>query len=306
MKKPNWKEIRNYAGQIFTGLIILALISYLFVGIGFKPHFDNEFWTLFGINFAIMLSMTTIWYPISKQKEELKNKKYKKERLEYSILVKRVNDTCNFKGLKSFCGKATETNKNDAIKYKLSKRNIDFDLYEKYKDNVVEVVNEPSLDDKQKKHLIKIIRDGVSFRFLFWRFNGYETINHNSVITAIDKTKSTYDTTNEEKAFDKKVYFAKIATSILISIGFAMIVFTGRGFSLAKLAQIITWIGLIAWNVFTAIENGRKSIDIHRTNFFKKLRGFLEEFCASDDYDKTIEWTRPAIKEEEGEAKNSE
>ena len=297
MKKPVFKEFKNYIGQLFTGIIVAILVCYLFVGIGFKFELDEEFWTLFGIGFAIMLSITTIWYPIAKQKEELENKSYKKARLEYSILVKRIIDTNNFKGLKSFCKKATETNKTDAIKLKLSKYNIDYELYENCKQDITLIDKQNTLDESQKKNLKHIILKGVSFRFLFWRFGGYETINHNKITTSIDKLKSRYDVRNEEKTYDRKVYSAKILTSILISLGLAVIVFTGKGFDLGKLAQIMTWIGMIAWNMFTAINNGRKSIAIHRTNYFKKLRSFIEEFCASEDYDNTINWQRPAIKE---------
>lgn len=302
MKKPTLKEFKNYVGQLFTLIIIGILVCYLFVGIGFRFELDAEFWTLFGIGFAIMLSITSIWYPIAKQKEEFENKPYKKERLEYSILVKRIIDTNNFKGLKKFCETASDTNKTDAIKIKLSKYNIDYELYEKYKKDTSKLDEEKSLDKTQKKKLKKIISKGLSFRFLFWKFTGYERINHNSITTGIDKLKARYDVRNEEKDYDRKVYSAKILTSVLTSLGLAIIVFTGKGFDLGKLAQIMTWIGMIAWNMFTAINNGRKSVSIHRTNYFKKLRSFIEEFCASEHYDTTVSWQRPKIKGDDNES----
>lgn len=300
--KDLFKKAKSYVGHIFTSVIILVLFSYLFVGVGLNFEFGQQFWTMFLIGFAIMIAITTIWYPIAKQKEELENKFYNKQRTEYSLLVKRVSDTNNFKCLKSFCEYATEENRLEMIKQKLSKDNIDFEMFEKYSKDINALKDEQNLDDKQKKVLKHIILRGLSYRILFWKRMGYERINHNKITTGIDEVKAPYDVQNDEKRFDKRVFTAKIITSVLCSFGFAMIVFDGKGFDLGKLAQILTWLALIVWNVFSAINNGKKSISIHRTNFFKKLRTFLEEFCGSEYYDNSIKWERPVLKEEKDES----
>lgn len=301
MKKDLIKKAKNYIGYIFTSVIILVLFSYLFVGIGLNFNLSTDFWTMFLIGFAIMVAITTIWYPIAKQKEEQQNSQYKKQRLEYSLLVNRVTETNNFKGLTKFCEYASERNKVDILKQKLAKDNIDYDMFLKYSKDIQALEEEKNLDEKQKKILKHTILRGLSHRFLFWKSSGYEKINHNKITTGIDDVKATYDVTNDEKKFDKRVMFAKVLTSILCSFGFAMIVITGKGFDLGKLAQILTWLGLILWNVFSAINNGKKSVAVHKTNFFKKLRTFLEEFCGSEYYDNTITWTRPKVKEEVNE-----
>ena len=108
-------DIKNHLGEIFTGLIVVALFSYLFVGIGIKTSLNEEFWTIFGIGFAIMIAITSIWYPSAKAKAKLKDKNFKNQRLEYSILVDRVVKTNNFKGLRDFCEYATNENRIERI-----------------------------------------------------------------------------------------------------------------------------------------------------------------------------------------------
>lgn len=299
MKKPNVKEIKNYTGQIFTCIIVMLLVCYLFVGVGLRAEFDETFWTIFGISFVIMLSVNTIWYPIAKQKEEERNTDYKRHRLAYSILVDRVRDTNNFSGLKQFCEYATNENKIECIKNKLSKHNIDFAMYLEGIKDIDSIDQQKNLDNKQKKILRKLVVNGVSSKFLWMKFSGYETINHNQITTAIDEATQPYETKNTEKAFDKRVFGAKILTSILCTFGIAMIVFDGKGFDIGKLAQIMTWIFVIFWNIFTAINNGTKSIAVYRVQYYKKLRNFLEEFCASKYYDNSINWIPPQINEEE-------
>lgn len=299
MKKPNMKEIKNYTGQIFTSIIVLLLVCYLFVGIGLKTELDESFWVIFGISFAIMIAVNTIWYPIAKQKEEQINTDYKRHRLEYSILVDRVRDTNNFDGLKQFCEFATNENKIECIKNKLAKHNIDFALYLDCIKDIDNIDKQKNIDNKQKKILRKLVVNGVSSKFLWMKFSGYEKISHNQITTAIDEAKQPYETKNDEKSFDKRVFGAKIITSILCTFGIAMIVFDGKGFDIGKLAQIMTWMFVIAWNIFTAMNNGRKSIAVYRVQYYKKLRNFLEEFCASKYYDNSITWERPQIKEEE-------
>lgn len=282
-------DIKNHLGEIFTGLIVVALFSYLFVGIGIKTTLNEEFWTIFGIGMAIMLAITSIWYPSAKSKAKLKDKNFKNQRLEYSILVDKVVKTNNFKGLREFCDYATEQNKIERIKAVLAKINVDYDTYLKYYDDISLIAQDKQLDELQKKKLLKLIQKGVT----------YTIINPNKVTTAIDNIKEPYDTKNGEKAFDTITLSAKILTSVLCSFGFAMIVFTGTGFTLGKLAQIFSWIVLIAWNICQSISAGTKSITIYRANFYKKLRTFLEEFFASTYADNSIAWTRPNIKDED-------
>lgn len=286
-------DIKNYLGEIFTGLIVVALISYLFVEIGIQAKFDEEFWTLFGIGFAIMVAITSIWYPTAKQKAKLKDKNFKNQRLEYSILVDRVVKTNNFKGLKKFCDYATEQNKIDKIKNALAKINVDYSVFEKCKKDL-KLIDKEQLDDKQKKKLRHLVLHGVKYSF----------INYSKVTTAIDDIKEHYDVKSEEKSYDRKILTAKIVTSVLCAFGFAMIVFTGTGFSLGKLAQIISWLCMIAWNICQSLSTGTKSITIHRANYYKKLRTFLEEFFSSEYADTSVDWERPNIKDDEEENAN--
>ena len=78
-----------------------------------------------------------------------------------------------------------------------------------------------------------------------------------------------------------------------------MIFFTGQGFTFGKLAQMVTWLVLIFWNICQSVSTGSKSITIHRANYYKKLRTFLEEFFASEYADNTITWERPNITDED-------
>ena len=295
MKKPNLKEIKNNAGVIFTSIIVLLLVCYLFVGVGIKSRLDDQFWTIFLIGFVIMIAINTIWYPIAKQKEEMVNCDYKNNRLEYSLLVNRVRDTNNFDGLKRFCEKATEENKLEGIKNKLSKYNIDFKLYQDCCVDINKIDTLDNLDKKQKQVLRKMVVNGLSTRFLWMRICGYEKINHTSITSAIDNIESPYTVKNDEKRFDARTWTAKILTSILCTFGIAMIAFDGKGFDLGKLAQIMTWIFVMAWNIFGAMNNGRKAVAVYRVQYYKKLRGFLEEFCASEYYDNSIAWVRPNL-----------
>lgn len=282
-------NIKNYVSEILTILIVIALISYLFVGIGIQQKFDSEFWTLFGVGFAIMIAITSIWYPNAKTKAKLKDKNYKNQQLEYSLLVDRVVKTNNFKGLKKFCEYASGQNKITKIENVLIKLNIDFDVYNKYKKDIRLIEKDTQLSDKQKAKLKKLIINGVK----------YSKVNPNKVTTAIDNIKECYDVKSQEKAYDVKTLTAKILTSVLCTFGFAMIVFTGTGFTLGKLAQILTWLCMIAWNICQSIMTGTKSISIFRADFYKKLRTFLEEFFASEYADNSIEWNRPKITDDE-------
>lgn len=282
-------DIKNHLGEIFTLIIVVALFSYLFVNIGIKSSLDEEFWTLFGVGFAIMVAITSIWYPTAKNKAKLKDKNFKNQRLEYSILVDRVVKTNNFKGLKDFCDYATNENKTERIKAVLAKINVDYDVYLKYVKNTDLLKEDKTLDDEQKNKLLQLIKKGVKFTI----------INPGKVTTAIDKIKEHYDIRSEEQRFDAITLSSKIITSILCSVMLALIVFTGTGFTLGKLAQILSWVIMIAWNICQSINSGTKSITIYRANYYKKLRTFLEEFFASEFADNTIAWQRPTIKDED-------
>lgn len=306
-----FKKFKTHAGFIFTSLIIVVLFSYLFVGIGLNFNLDNTFWTSFIVGFALMIAITTIWYPIAKQKEEQENKQYQKQHIEYSLLMKRVTDTNNLKGLKKFCEYATEENRIEMLKQKLAKENIDYDIYLKYITpneqgellGLEEIANEKLLDEKQKLALKHIIIKGLTRGFFIWKDCGYEKINHKMITVGNDDVKVAYTVKNDEKKFDKKMWSAKVITSIICALGMAIIAFTGKGFDLGKLAQMLTWLVMIAWNLINAINNGKTSISVHRTNYFKKLRTYLEEFCESEYYDNTIAWERPKLKEDNNEDK---
>lgn len=294
--KEQLKQFKNKVATIFTSVLVLILFSCLFVGIGIDTELDAGFWTRFFINFMIMIAVTMIWYTTTKQKEAEENKYYKKQRLAYSILMDRISSTNNFKGLKEFCAEATEKNKLSKIKHKLDKYNIDFNLYEKYQKEPDALNEDKYLSDEQKKVLKNIITNGLSYKFLFWRFKGYDVITDNQITNANDGLKQEYDLRNSEKSFDFKTFSLKTLSTILSSIGIAMIVFTGKGFDLAKLAQILSWLGFILYHMFQAINSAKKAISVHRTNYFKGLRTFLEEFCGSKYYDNTVSWTAPKVK----------
>lgn len=296
--KEQLKGFRNGIATAFTSVLMLILISYLFVEIGLDTQLDADFWTTFVINFSIMLAITTIWHTTTKQKEAERNLQYKNQRLAYSVLMQRVSETNNFKGLKKFCEDATEKNRISKIKHKLDKYNIDFNVYQKYEKDLGCIDADEYLSDEQKTVLKHVITNGLSYKFLFWRFKGYKTITDNQITNANDSLTQEYDIKNNEKMFDVKTFSLKAISTVLSAFGVAMIVFSGKGFDWAKLAQILTWFGLILFNMFQAICSGKKAI-IYRTNYYKKLRTFLEEFCGSEYYDNSIEWTPPKLKGEE-------
>ena len=301
--KEQLKGFRNGIATAFTSVLMLILISYLFVEIGLDTQLDADFWTTFVVNFGIMLAITTIWYTTTKQKEAERNTQYKNQRIAYSVLMQRVSETNNFKGLKKFCEEATEKNRISKIKNKLEKHNIDYDVYQKYEKDLNGIDADEFLSDEQKTVLKHIITNGLSYKFLFWRFKGYKTITDNQITNSNDRLKQEYDVKNSEKGFDAKTFLLKAISTVLSAFCVAMMVFSGKGFDWAKLAQILTWFGLILFNMFQAVNSGRKAISVHRTNYYKKLRTFLEEFCGSEFYDNSIEWVAPKIKGENNESK---
>lgn len=301
--KEQIKQFKNKLATIFTSILVLILFSYLFVEIGLDTQLDGDFWTTFIVNFMIMIAVTMIWYTTTKQKEAEENSYYKKQRLEYSLLMDKISSTNNFKGLKEFCEVATEKNKIAKIKNKLNRYNIDYKVYEKYLKTPNEIDADKLLSDEQKKVIKHIITNGLAYRFLWWRFAGYEVITDNKITNANDTLKQEYDISNSEKGFDFKTFSLKFISTILSAFGIAMIVFTGKGFDVAKLAQILSWLGLILYNAFNAINSGKKAISVHRTNYYKKLRTFLEEFCGSEYFDKTVAYVPPKVKEERNESK---
>ena len=97
------KDIKNYLAEILTGIIIIALIIYSFVGMGLKDTIDDNFWTAFAVNLSIMLLITSIWFPSAKQKAQYNDTGYLNQRKAYGLLVDKIIDTNNQKGLSRFC-----------------------------------------------------------------------------------------------------------------------------------------------------------------------------------------------------------
>ena len=60
------------------------------------------------------------------------------------------------------------------------------------------------------------------------------------------------------------------------------IIFTIYGFTWTSIAQLLTWLVLIFWNIFTSYNAGYKAISIKRMEYYKKLKTFLEEFISSE------------------------
>lgn len=274
--KVDFKQVKNYLGEILTGIIAVALIVYCFVTFGIRSIIDEYFITTFIIGFIIMLVITSVWYPNAKQKAQFFDKGYIKQRTEYGILVDRVTNSLNQKNLTKFCAWATEQNRLNIIKQKLLNHGIDFDLYFKYKNCPSKIEEEQKeLTEKQRNILINLIENGVKVK----------TINSNHILTGLKDSKLLYDTNSSESKYDTLTISSKILISIISSVVMAFLVFSVGGFTIASLANLLMWYILMAWNMFTSYQTGYKSISIHRTNYYKKLRTFLEEFISSEYFD---------------------
>lgn len=260
--------------EIFTIIIILALAVYSFVGIGMRDKIDEGFWTAFGVNFGLMLLTMSVWYPDAKRKAQRFDAGYLAQRKRYAELVDEITKTNNQKNLHKFCDYATEENRIFKIKQKLIKMNVDFDVYEKYLKKPQKVNEIEELTDKQKKKLKKLIENGIKVK----------KISSARIITGIKGAKARYDTTSGEQTYDTLMVSLKVVISIVSSIAVAYMVFSQNGFTWESVAQFFAWVIIIFWNAFTSYQSGYKSISVKRTDYYKKLKTFLEEFISSEYY----------------------
>lgn len=268
--------IKNYIAEMFTGIIVIALAIYSFVGIGLKDAIDNTFWVSFAVNLGIMILVTSVWYPSAKSKAQIKDEGYLAQRKKYGELVQKIVDTNNQKNLKIFCDYATEQNRIFKIKQALVHINVDYDVYQKYLKEPFKIKDDQSLSKKQKKNLLKLIQNGVRVK----------RISHSKIITGIKESKLQYDTISGETKYDVFKLTSKIFISVCSSIFMAYIAFSLFGFTWESVAQLFTWLIMICWNIFTSYTTGYKSISIKRADYYKKLKTYLEEFVSSEYFDR--------------------
>ena len=290
--KDGAKNVKNFFGEIFTGIVVLALIIYSFVGIGLNNSIDETFWITFAVNFALMILVTSIWYPSAKQKAQFQDEGYLIQRKKYGELVDKVVNTNNQRNLSKFCDWATEQNKIFKIKQKLIKINVDYDIFVKYSKELDKLDNDKILTDKQKKKLRVLIENGVSVK----------KISYSRVITGIKISSLQYDTNSSEQKYDVIKLTSKIIISVCTSIFMGFIVFNLYGFNWESVAQLFMWLIVIAWNIFTSYNAGYKSISVKRAEYYKKLKTFLEEFVSSEyfnmkDKDERVEIAEAIINE---------
>lgn len=286
------KNVKNFFGEIFTGIVVLALIIYSFVGIGLNDTIDETFWIVFAVNFALMILVTSIWYPSAKQKAQFQDEGYLIQRKKYGELVDKVVNTNNQRNLSKFCDWATEQNKIFKIKQKLIKINVDYDIFVKYSKELDKLDNDKILTDKQKKKLRILIENGVSVK----------KISYSRVITGIKISSLQYDTNSSEQKYDVIKLTSKIIISVCTSIFMGFIVFNLYGFTWESVAQLFMWLIVIAWNIVTSYNAGYKSISVKRAEYYKKLKTFLEEFVSSEyfnmkDKDERVEIAEAIINE---------
>lgn len=274
-------QVKNYIGELVTGIICIALLIYSFVTLGFSDGLDENFITTFIVSFILMIMITSIWYPKGKQKAQTMDADYIKQRLEYGKLVNKVIDTNNQRNLSKFCEWATEDDRILLIKNKLKKITVDYDVYVKYEKKPLTIDNDKDLTDFQKAKLKRIIEKGINIK----------TIISTSILTGIKNNKLKHDVSSSETKYDFVNLSSKVFTSIISAIVMGFLVFSVGGFSWASVAQLLTWYIFMVWNMFTSHQTGFKSISVHRTNYYKKLRSFLEEFISSDFFgiDKQLE-----------------
>lgn len=290
--KDGAKNVKNFFGEIFTGIIVLALIIYSFVGIGLNDTIDETFWIVFAVNFSLMILVTSIWYPSAKQKAQFQDEGYLIQRKKYGELVDKVVNTNNQRNLSKFCDWATEQNKIFKIKQKLIKINVDYDIFVKYSKELDKLDNDKILTDEQKKKLRVLIENGVSVK----------KISYSRIITGIKASSLQYDTTSSEQKYDFVKLASKIFISVCTSIFMGFIVFKLYGFTWESVAQLFMWLIVIAWNIFTSYNAGYKSISVKRAEYYKKLKTFLEEFVSSEyfnmkDKDERVEIAEAIINE---------
>lgn len=273
--KIDFKNIRNYMGEFLTAIIALALIVYSFVALGFRDSIDEYWITTFIIGFIIMIVITSVWYPNAKQKAQYTDEGYILQRTEYGKLVDKVTNANNQKNLNKFCDWATEQNRLHIIRQKLLKKGIDFELWVKYSKTPSKVQEEKELTDKQKIYLKALIENGVNVKI----------INYQHILTGLKNGKLKYDTNSTETRYDTITLTLKVFVSVCSAVVMAFLVFSVGGFTWASIANLLMWYVLIVWNMFTSYSTGYKSISIHRTGYYSKLRTFLEEFVSSEFYE---------------------
>lgn len=279
--KQGFAQAKNYIGEFLTGVIALALVVYSFVSLGFRNQIDEFFITTFIIGFILMVVITSVWYPNAKQKAQYTDSGYIKQRSGYGGLVDKVTVENKQKNLTQFCEWATEENKVYIIKQKLLKHGIDYDTYTKYEkqpSKIYDTINgedEEELTEKQKKFLKKLIENGVNVKLII----------STNILTGIKNGKLKYDVSSFETKYDTISIGSKVLTSVASAIVMAFLVFSVGGFSWASIGNLLLWYILMAWNMFTSYQTGYKSISIHRTNYYKKLRTFLEEFVSSEYFE---------------------
>lgn len=270
--KDGAKNVKNFFGEIFTGVIILSLIIYSFVGIGLKDVIDESFWITFAVNFTLMLLVTSVWYPSAKQKAQMQDEGYLLQRRKYGELIDKIVNTNNQRNLSKFCDWATEQNRIFKIKQKLIRINVDYDIYLKYAKDFNKLDEASFLTNKQKAKLKDLIINGVNVK----------KISYSRIITGIKISSTQYDTNSGEQKYDAIKLIRKIIISVCSSIFMGFIVFNLYGFGWESIAQLFMWLILIAWNIFTSYSAGYKSISIKRADYYKKLKTFLEEFISSE------------------------
>ena len=125
MDKDKLKNIvKNGWGWMFTALIVVALVVYLFVSISFREKLDKDFWTSLCVNLGLMILLTSIWFPNGKLKAKSCNQQYISARQNYSMLMDKISGEKKLANIDKFCEYATEQNRLAKIKQKLINRFI--------------------------------------------------------------------------------------------------------------------------------------------------------------------------------------
>jgi len=264
-------NVGKLVGWIFTMIVMIFLIFITFVPIAIREQVDSSYWTNFFVNSCVMLLLFSVWYPASKLKAEQEDVDYIKQRTEYSKQVQKVVDNEEFENLHEFCEYATDINKQNKIKNYLDKYNISKEIYEMCKIDLDLIDENEILTNKQKRKLRKLIHKGIRVK----------KINSSKITTGIKNQKEEYDTNSDESLYDSFIIINRLITTVVCSCVVAYTMFNDIMVTWAKVAQLCTWFLIIAWTIFTSSNSGRIAVSVYRTNYYKKLRTFLEEFFAS-------------------------
>lgn len=298
MDKDKLKNIvKNGWGWMFTALIVVALVVYLFVSISFREKLDKDFWTSLCVNLGLMILLTSIWFPNGKLKAKSCNQQYISARQNYSMLMDKISGDKKLANIDKFCEYATEQNRLAKIKQKLIKMNVDFQIYQACLHDHNLAFSQKNLTDKQKQRLFNLLTNGVKVK----------KINPSVVKTGFANNQKPYDVRSDETTYDTFMLISKLLTSTVGAIFLAYLIFGDGGFAVGKLAQLLTYIILMAFNIITSYNAGYNSIASHRTRFYLKLKVFLEEFMASSIYAEHVDIVTllPDLPETEEENPNS-